>query len=114
MGRKSSLMEERLNKENLKALLVGTYQSAEKERCEQLLVELESLGETFGLKTVGKIAAPLREINAGTFLGKGKIEEIKSTSDALSCDIVIFDDEISPQQQRNIEKLLGKSVIDRT
>lgn len=105
---------EKLEKEEPKAILVGTYASSQKALCEQLLDELESLGVTFGLKTIKKIAAPLREIDAGTFLGKGKLEEIREIAAELACDIVIFDDEISPQQQRNIEKLLGKSVIDRT
>ncbi len=104
----------KIEKEEPKALLVGTYQSSQKELCLQLLDELESLGVTFGLKTVEKVAAPLREIDAGTFLGKGKLEEIRQKVEEHSCDIVVFDDEISPQQQRNIEKILGKSVIDRT
>ena len=97
-----------------KALLVGTYASGKKELCEEQLAELESLAVTYGLQTALKMAAPLREIDAGTFLGKGKIEEICLAAKEHACDVVIFDDEISPQQQRNIEKILGCAVIDRT
>ena len=97
-----------------RALLVGAYLAGKKESCEEQLEELKSLGDTFGLETVLKIAAPLREIDAGTFLGKGKIEEIKTLASEQGCSVVVFDDEISPQQQRNLEKILGRAVIDRT
>lgn len=96
------------------ALLIGTYAAGDKKSCEEQLDELESLGSTYGLKTVFKMACPLREIDAGTFLGSGKIEEIREVAQEHACDVVIFDDEISPQQQRNIEQIIEKSVIDRT
>ena len=97
-----------------KALLVGTYAAGQKEMCEEQLLELESLGSTYGLETVFKMECPLREIDAGTYLGSGKIEEIRDRALQHACDVVIFDDEISPQQQRNIEAVVEKSVIDRT
>lgn len=95
-------------------LLVGTYEAGKKEQCEEQLDELESLGQTYGLTTAFKMACPLREIDAGTYLGSGKIEEIKEMAAQYGCDVIIFDDVISPQQQRNIEKIVEKSVIDRT
>jgi len=95
-----------------KALLIGTYgQSKVKEVCEDQLRELGSLGQTYGLHIQGTLPCPLREIDAATFLGKGKVEEIRLL--ATEVDVVVFDDEISPQQQRNLEKAIGKSVIDR-
>ncbi len=97
-----------------KALLVGTYASGDKKLCEEQLDELESLGSTFGLTTVLKMPCPLREIDAGTYLGSGKIDEIREMAHLHECDVVVFDDEISPQQQRNIEGIVMKSVIDRT
>lgn len=97
-----------------KALLVGTYLAGAKPQCEEQLDELESLGHTFGLKTAMKLPCPLRAFDAGTFLGKGKIEEIRVLAEELQCDLVIFDDEISPQQQRNLEKIFSRAVIDRT
>lgn len=110
----SKSMEGRLADTKKKALLVSTYLTGEKETCIEQLSELESLGVTFGLDTVFKMACPLREIDAGTFLGSGKIEEIRQKAEECASDVVIFDDEISPQQQRNIEKIVGKAVIDRT
>lgn len=96
-----------------RALLIGTYKQ-DKESCLEQLSELESLGITYGLQTALKLPCPLREIDAGTFIGKGKIEEIRKLAIELECAIVIFDDEISPQQQRNLENLMEKVVIDRT
>ena len=97
-----------------KALLVGTYQAGEKQRCEEQLAELKSLGDTFGLETILLFPCPLRSIDAGIFLGKGKVEEIRQLVEEKKCDLVVFDDEISPQQQRNLEKIFSCAVIDRT
>ena len=97
-----------------KALLIGTYTASQRETCLEQLQELETLGDTYGLKAAEQMACPLREIDASTFLGSGKIAEIRDKALETNCDIVIFDNEISPQQQRNIEKIVGKPVIDRT
>ena len=98
-----------------KALLVGTYKtSKDKTQCEEQLEELKSLGDTYGLETILKIPAPVRSIDPATFIGSGKVEEIKAMIAEHRCDLVIFDDEISPQQQRNLEKILERIVIDRT
>ncbi len=102
-----------LHQEEKKALLVGTYRK-DKEICILQLDELENLGDTFGLQTVLKLPCPLRAIDAGTFLGRGKVEEIARIAKEYRADLVIFDDEISPQQQRNLEKILECVVIDRT
>src|SRR3989344_1601422 len=99
-----------LKTDHKKALLVGTYMAGKKESCEEQLAELESLAATYGLTTVMKMAAPLREIDAGTYLGKGKIEEIRLAAQESACDVIIFDDEISPQQQRNVEKIVERAV----
>ncbi len=100
---------------NEKALLVGVYSSGkDKKLCEDYLDELERLADTAGLETVGKVPCSVKKIEAGTYLGTGKIEELIALSLQLSADLIIFDDEISPQQQRNLEKLFKKSVIDRT
>lgn len=97
------------------ALLVGFYRSSkEKQSAEEHLDELERLADTFGLQDSYKIAAPLRKIEAATYLGKGKLEELKEFVEENPCEVVIFDEEISPQQQRNIEKKLKIPVIDRT
>ncbi len=93
------------------ALLVGVYSSTQdKESCEELLRELEGLCHTYGLKAIDKIACPIKKIDAGTFLGTGKLDELKEKE----ADVIIFDDEISPNQQRNLEKFFQRPVIDRT
>ncbi|HSX11836.1 MAG TPA: GTPase HflX [Chlamydiales bacterium] len=102
-----------LTEDHRRALLVGTY-TKDKAQCEEQLDELESLGNTYGLQTALKLPCPIRTYDAGTFVGSGKVEEIKALCLEHNCDVVIFDDEISPQQQRNLEKLLERVVIDRT
>ncbi len=97
------------------AFLVGTHSSGGNlPLCEEHLTELRRLCDTFGLSVIGKIACPIKKIEAGTYLGSGKIEEIYQKAKDLDVDVIIFDDEISPHQQRNLETLLKRPVIDRT
>ena len=97
------------------ALLVGAYRSGtEKGLCDDYLNELERLCETYGLKTVAKVSCPIKKLDAGTYIGSGKLDELKALADERAADVVIFDDEISPHQQRNIEKIFMRPVIDRT
>lgn len=97
------------------ALLVGIYKnSKERVLCIEHLEELERLADTYGLQAVEKICSPIRKIESSTYLGKGKIETIKSLVNEKNVDIVIFDMDITPHQQRNLEKILSKTVIDRT
>lgn len=96
------------------AMLVGTYQGGDKTLCEEHLVELAALSDTYGFRVLDKIPCPLRKIDAGTYLGSGKLEELLVLSGMNHCDVVIFDDEIAPNQQKNLEKIFKKPVIDRT
>lgn len=113
---RKKLGEGRLSdREGNRTIVIGTYKgSKEKEIAQEYLDELKSLCDTYGLQTVKKIIAPLRKIEASTFLGKGKIEEIAQIAEEEKADILVFDDEILPQQQRNLEKFFKKIVIDRT
>jgi GTP-binding protein HflX len=98
-----------------KALLVTVFPSGgDRKLAEDYLEELARLCETFGLEAVAKVTCPIKKLDAGTYLGKGKIEEITLMIEELGADVVIFDDEISPHQQRNLEELFKKPVIDRT
>lgn len=98
-----------------RAMLVGTYLGAtEKLETDEQLGELENLASTYGLETVQRVMAPLRAVDSSTYIGKGKVEELQQICAEKEIDIVVFDDEISPQQQRNLEKGLGRPVIDRT
>ncbi|MDF2577469.1 MAG: hflX [Chlamydiales bacterium] len=98
-----------------KALLVNTYQNhKDKQESQDFLDELERLVETYGLQIVGKVACHIREYSSSTLLSKGKLEETISLAKELQADVVIFDDEVIPSQQRNLEKAFGIPVIDRT
>lgn len=97
------------------ALLVGVYPSGgEKKISEDYLEELQRLCDTFGLEVVGRLSCPIKKLDAGTYLGSGKLEELLKMIQDLKAEVVIFDDEISPQQQRNLEEYFKIPVIDRT
>ncbi|MCB1181557.1 MAG: GTPase HflX, partial [Chlamydiia bacterium] len=96
------------------ALLIGVYRAKELKTCEEHLEELADLADTFGIQVGGRISCPIRKIDAATYLGEGKLREIKERIDEFGVSIVIFDEEISPAQQRNLEKLLKVAVMDRT
>ena len=97
------------------AFLVGVYSRGSlKEMCEEHLAELENLADTFGVPTVGKLACHIRRVDASTFLQSGKLQEVADELQRLGANLLIFDEEISPAQQRNLEKQLKVAVMDRT
>jgi GTPase len=81
---------------------------------EDSLSELGTLARTAGAEVVGKLTQRLRHPDVATYIGKGRAQELRDTEKELGFDLVIFDDELSPSQQRNLEKLLDARVIDRT
>ena len=102
-------------KETKAAFLVGTFPSGgDKNLGEEYLEELERLCETFGLDVAGRILCPIKKLTAATYIGAGKLEEIEKIVTDLDIGVVIFDDEISPNQQRNLEAFFKRPVIDRT
>jgi len=80
----------------------------------EYLDELAFLAETYGLQTIKNFTQKLEKPDKATFIGKGKVSEIKNFVKENNIDVVIFDDELSPSQQRNLEKELGKKILDRT
>lgn len=109
------MLDENSFKNAKTALLLGAYTATkDKQGCEDYLGELERLCESYGLTSVGKFASPIKKIDAGTFLGSGKLSELLTQADELGADIILFDDEITPNQQRNLEKFFQRPVIDRT
>jgi GTP-binding protein HflX len=76
--------------------------------------ELARLAETVDVEVVGSMSQRMSHAVPGTYFGKGKIEEIIALKESLDYDIVIVDDEISPAQLRNLEKLLEVLILDRT
>lgn len=99
-----------------RAVLVAVEQPrrASPLEAEDSLAELARLSETAGVEVAARVLHNLRSVHAGTFLGRGKVEELRLLAQSVGATVVIFDDELSPAQQRNLEKLLGKKVIDRT
>ncbi len=78
------------------------------------LEELARLARTAGARVVGSISQRLAAPTPSLYIGKGKLEELESTVRDTASDLVIFDDELSPAQQRNLERALGIKVLDRT
>ena len=81
---------------------------------EDSLAELAQLSRTAGLEVVGQAQQYLRGLNPTYYIGKGKVEELSLRRRELGYDLVVFDDELSPGQLRNLERTLGVVVLDRT
>lgn len=78
------------------------------------LDELEELVATAGADTVGKVIQSREQIHPGTYLGKGKLEELSEWIDSLGATGIVCDDELSPAQLKNLEEILETKVLDRT
>lgn len=99
-----------------RAVLVGVDRPGLAWPLSSSLAELERLADTAGADTVAVTTQRLDAPNPRTFVGSGKAEEIADLARAHSADLVIFDDELTPSQQSNLEKIVGRDVkvIDRT
>lgn len=98
-----------------KVLLIATYHGAsERPDCIAHLQELKLLAETYGVMTAHAEACALRKIDASTYVSKGKLEELLCLAIEHQVGLVIFDEEITPAQQRNLEKAFHLRVMDRT
>ncbi len=97
-----------------RALLVGTgFGTRTVEEAEASLDELARLTDTAGALPVETVLQRRDRPDPATYVGSGKAEELRSLADGLDIDVVVFDDELTPAQQRNLEKLLGRDVVDR-
>lgn len=107
-----------LKQEPEKAILIG----AELRNTETLLTldesldELDRLSNTAGLKVVGRITQKLHQIDPATYIGSGKVAEVLTLVQSSQANVVVFDDELSPRHQRELEKMLGERVklLDRS
>ena len=95
-----------------KFILVGVETG--KDRMEESLSELEELLETAGGETVGRVIQNLESINKATYVGKGKVGEIRELAEELGADGIVCDDELSPAQLSNLKDELDIKVLDRT
>jgi len=98
-----------------KLVLVGVaLDGARADDVESSLDELSQLVDTAGADEVARVVQRRERPDPATYVGRGKAEELRAVSLAVDSDTVVFDDELSPAQQFNLEKLLGRTAIDRT
>jgi len=101
-----------------RAFLVGVEIFGKKQilSLQDSLTELALLADTAGAEVVGELTQKLSHPHVETYIGPGKVEELKALAEETLAELVIFDDELSPRHQRELEKTLGKNirVIDRT
>lgn len=107
------MIEHEKKQERAVLVAVSTYEQ-NRERTEEYLDELEFLLETTGGIAVGRLVQPLERPNSVTYLGSGKLEELRQYVKAEEIDMAIFDDELSATQIRNLEKELECRILDRT
>lgn len=96
-----------------RVVLVGV-QTGDNDNVEESLDELEELASTAGAVTVGKIIQNREAVHPGTYIGKGKIEEVRALVYAMDATGIICDDELSPARLNNLERELDCKVMDRT
>ncbi|GIU65966.1 GTPase HflX [Candidatus Phycosocius spiralis] len=99
-----------------RAILIHTmrYEGLDYRDPDLRLIEAQGLAEALDLIVVDSHHEPVRKIRPGAYFGIGKIEELKALAESLNADVLILDDQLSPIQQRNLEKALQIKVIDRT
>jgi GTP-binding protein HflX len=101
-------------KEETAVLVALISRRQSEEQTKEYLDELSFLAETLGTKTIKTVTQRLDTPDVTTFVGKGKLEEIKEYVKAMSVDKVIFDDDLTPSQLRNLEKVLKTTIFDRS
>ena len=96
------------------AILVGLQTRQSDEAFARAMEELEELAQTCGIRTVSRAVQKAANPVQGTYIGSGKVEEIRLAAEMLHAELVIFDQTLSPMQFRNLGKELGVEVMDRT
>lgn len=98
-----------------KAILVGCQTTKEDDlRFQYSMEELVSLTETAKGEVLLSVIQKRERVHPATYIGKGKVEELKAIVDEMEADLVIFNDELSPSQKRNLSSVLEVRIIDRT
>ena len=95
------------------AFLVGIAEQNDNGSAREYLAELRELVTTLGIPVCGEMIAPVRQIHPKYYVGSGKLEEIREQAAAGGAGILIFDCELGPSQQRNLEKATSMRVFDR-
>ena len=100
-----------LREDNYRGIVCGVQWRGD---IESSMDELEGLCEADGIEVVGRIEQSLERPNSATLIGKGKVEELREMCENMEVDTVVFNEELSGIQIRNLEEALGVRVIDRT
>jgi len=100
-----------IREEQYRSIIVGLQRN---EDISYSMDELEGLAEAAGSDVLGRMVQNMEKPNTATFIGKGKVEELAQMAEAMEADMVIFNEELSGMQLRNLEEALGVRVIDRT
>lgn len=97
-----------------RAILAGVILPGGEFNTDDPLDEIRGLAQTAGLDVVGSMLQKRHQIDIATYIGSGKVEELKELVSAQEADLVVFDNDLGPGQTRNLEKALDVKVIDRT
>ena len=100
-----------LREDRYNAILVGVQRD---EDISYSMEELEGLAEAAGARVLGTMIQNMERPNTATLIGKGKVEELKELADSMEADMIIFNDELTGMQLRNLEDAIGIRIIDRT
>lgn len=101
-------------KELEERVILAAVSTSETDMAERSLDELKELADTAGAKTVGRVIQNRESVHPGTYLGKGKLQELREMLYETGATGVICDDELSPAQLKNLEDILDTKVMDRT
>lgn len=109
-------MEEKLydTSEQKERIIVVGVATSENDDTDKSLDELIELGQTVGVETVAKVIQNREKVHPGTYIGKGKIEEVRELVIKHKADTVVCDDELTPAQFNNLSQMLDVKVVDRT
>lgn len=109
-------MEEKLydTSEQKERIIVVGVATSENDDTDKSLDELIELGQTAGVETVAKVIQNREKVHPGTYIGKGKIEEVRELVIKHKADTVVCDDELTPAQFNNLSQMLDVKVVDRT
>ena len=102
-----------IKEEGERLILVG-ISTGEQEDTEASLKELGALAKTAGAQVAGTVIQRREAVHPGTYVGKGKLEEIRDLLWELEADGILCDDELSPAQMSNLQEILDTKVLDRT
>jgi GTP-binding protein HflX len=97
-----------------KAVLVGVHLPPYSDRGDEPLAELASLAKTAGAKVVGSVVQRRQKIDPAFYIGKGKAQEVRNLADGLDADVLIFDNDLSPAQIRELETIAERKILDRS